>query len=76
MIKALPAGAGPSYFGIEYTTGCPTLRGFRRVGTVLLGVPVLILTMPSVRRCRSYATSRILSSAILGSFTTTGPDSA
>ena len=68
-------GAGPSYFGIEYTTGCPTLRDFRRVGTMLMGVPFLIFAMPSVRRFRAYATSRILSSAILGSFTTTGPDS-
>src|SRR5277367_995563 len=68
-------GAGPSYFGIEYTTGCPTLRDFRRVGTMLLGVPFLIFTMLSGRRFRAYATSRILSSAILGSFTTTGPDS-
>ena len=68
-------GAGPSYFGIEYTTGCPTLRDFRRVGTMLLGVPVLDFDDAiAVRRFRRrYATSRILSSAFLGSFTTTGP---
>jgi RHS repeat-associated protein len=25
-------GAGPAFFGSDYTIGCPTLRGFRRVG--------------------------------------------